>query len=144
MCGYLIFVRTIDRPTFTVNVEGLSPCTGDTVMATFTGAGGAVGEDFCATLIINTDQGGYCCSTYLCVPVPDCSEAVHRCGLDGDAEVGVSDFLVLLSAWGSCANCQDCLADLDGDCAVGVTDFLLLQLISPRSAAVCSLGILAS
>ncbi|MHC4218549.1 MAG: hypothetical protein ACYSU7_08860, partial [Planctomycetota bacterium] len=115
-----------DGSTFTVNIEGLSPCTGDTVMVTFTGSGGAVGEDFCTTLIINTDQGGFCCSTQLCVPVPDCSAAAIFCGLDGDGEVGVSDVLALLAAWGPCPDCGDCVADLDGDCNVGVTDFLTL------------------
>jgi hypothetical protein len=48
--------------------------------------------------------------------------------LDGDGVVGVSDFLLLLGAWGSCPDpCPpSCPADLDGDCAVGVNDFLLL------------------
>ena len=32
-----------DGTTFTLNVEGMSACTGDTVMATFTDSGGAVG-----------------------------------------------------------------------------------------------------
>jgi hypothetical protein len=115
-----------DGSTFTVNIEGLSPCTGDSVMATFTGAGGAVGEDFCTTLLINTDEGGFCCSTQLCVPVPDCSGAAIFCGLDGDGEVGVLDVLAMLSIWGPCPDCGDCVADLDGDCTVGITDFLIL------------------
>jgi hypothetical protein len=115
-----------DGSTFTVNIEGVSPCTGDTVMATFTGSGGAVGEDFCTTLIINTDQGGFCCSTQLCVPVPDCAASAVLCGLDGDGEVGVTDVLALLAAWGACPDCGNCIADLDGDCTVGVNDFLTL------------------
>jgi hypothetical protein len=45
--------------------------------------------------------------------------------IDGDGAVGVSDFLLLLAAWGPCpADC--CLADLDSDGSVGVSDFLLL------------------
>jgi hypothetical protein len=109
--------------TFTVNVEGFSPCTGDTVMTSVTAAGGAVGEDFCTMLIINTAQGGYCCSAQLCVPVPDCSGAALPCDLDGDGVVGVLDFLALLAAWGP--NPVHA-ADFDDDGAVGVTDLLLL------------------
>ncbi|MHC4080253.1 MAG: right-handed parallel beta-helix repeat-containing protein [Planctomycetota bacterium] len=115
-----------DGSTFTVNAEGLNACTGGTTMVTFTGAGGAVGEDFCATLIVNTEGGGFCCSTELCVPVPDCSAAALPCDFDGDGAVGVLDFLALLNAWGACSDCGDCPADLDGDCEVGVSDFLIL------------------
>jgi hypothetical protein len=118
--------------SFTVNAEGLDACTGGTTMVTFTGAGGAVGEDFCATLVVSTQGGGYCCSTELCVPVPDCANAVLLCDLDGDGAVGVLDFLALLDAWGSCSDCGSCAADFDGDCEVGVSDVLiLLALWSP-------------
>jgi agmatine/peptidylarginine deiminase len=43
--------------------------------------------------------------------------------LDGDGEVGVTDFLALLAAWGPNPGHP---ADLDGDDEVGVTDFLIL------------------
>jgi hypothetical protein len=46
--------------------------------------------------------------------------------LDGDGTVGVKDLLILLGAWGPCADCDDCPADLDGDCIVGVKDLLIL------------------
>jgi hypothetical protein len=115
-----------DGTTFTVNAEGLDACTGGTTMVSFTGTGGAVGEPFCATLLVNTEGGGFCCSTQLCVPVPDCSAAALPCGLDHDGEVGITDFLLLLGAWGPCLDCTDCPPDLDGDCAVGVTDLLVL------------------
>jgi hypothetical protein len=48
--------------------------------------------------------------------------------LDGDGTVGVSDFLLLLAAWGPCADpCPPhCFGDVDTDCSVGVDDFLLL------------------
>ncbi|MHC4218325.1 MAG: dockerin type I domain-containing protein, partial [Planctomycetota bacterium] len=48
--------------------------------------------------------------------------------INGDGLVDVSDFLLLLAAWGPCPDpCPPtCAADLDGDCAVTVTDFLLL------------------
>jgi hypothetical protein len=109
--------------TFTVNIEGLNACTGGTTMVTFTGSGGAVGEDFCATLLVNTAEGGFCCSTQVCVPVPDCSESVLPCDLDGDGVVGVLDFLVLIGAWGPNPIHP---ADFDGDDDVGVTDLLIL------------------
>jgi parallel beta-helix repeat protein len=112
-----------DGSTFTVNAEGLDACTGGTTMVTFTGMGGAVGEDFCATLIVNSGEGGFCCSTQLCVLVPDCSGSALPCDLDGDGVVGVLDFLVLLGAWGTNPIHP---ADFDGDGDVGVTDLLIL------------------
>ena len=48
------------------------------------------------------------------------------CDLSGDGIVGVNDFLLLLSDWGACANCENCEADFDDDCIVGITDFLIL------------------
>ncbi len=47
--------------------------------------------------------------------------------LDGDGMVGITDFLLLLGAWGPCpAPPAACPADLDGDGMVGITDFLIL------------------
>jgi hypothetical protein len=47
--------------------------------------------------------------------------------IDGDGVVGVTDFLLLLAAWGPCPDPPDpCPADLDGDGEVTVTDFLQL------------------
>ncbi len=43
--------------------------------------------------------------------------------LDGDGEVKVADLLILIGAWGPCADCD---ADLDGDGEVKVADLLLL------------------
>ncbi len=43
--------------------------------------------------------------------------------VNGDCVVGIADLLILLGAWGPCA---DCPADLDGSGAVGITDLLLL------------------
>jgi predicted outer membrane repeat protein len=52
----------------------------------------------------------------------------RSCDLDGSGDVGVTDFLQLLAAWGDCPDpCPpSCPADFDGDCEVGVTDFLIL------------------
>ncbi|MHC4970543.1 MAG: dockerin type I domain-containing protein [Planctomycetota bacterium] len=47
--------------------------------------------------------------------------------LDGDGAVGVTDFLLLLAAWGPCPDPPEpCPADLDGDGIVSVIDFLIL------------------
>ncbi len=46
--------------------------------------------------------------------------------LNGDGVVGVADLLILLSLWGECVDCGDCLADLTGSCTVGVSDLLIL------------------
>ncbi len=100
----------------------VSACTGDTVMTTFTASGGAVGEDLCFTMMVNDDQGGFCCSTQVCVPVPDCSEALGD--LDGDGIVGVMDLIMLLGQLGPCTG--GCWADMDHDGIVGVTDLLIV------------------
>jgi hypothetical protein len=49
---------------------------------------------------------------------PDCPG-----DLDGDGTVGVTDFLLILAAWGPCPGCPE---DLDGSGDVGIGDFLLL------------------
>jgi hypothetical protein len=49
---------------------------------------------------------------------PDCPG-----DLDGDGSVGVTDFLLILAAWGPCGGCPE---DLDGSGDVGIGDFLLL------------------
>ncbi len=49
--------------------------------------------------------------------------AVCLADLDGDGEVGITDFLALLAAWGPNPGHP---ADLDGDGIVGITDFLAL------------------
>ncbi|TDJ58376.1 MAG: hypothetical protein E2O40_01575 [Planctomycetota bacterium] len=116
-----------DESTFTVNIEGLNGCTGGTTQVTFTASGGPPGEQLCFTAIIN--DGGFCCSTEICITIPDCTPAAVPSDLDGDGVVGIVDFLALLNAWGSCSDCstpQACPADFDGDCSVGILDLLIL------------------
>ena len=43
--------------------------------------------------------------------------------VDGDGEVGITDFLDLLAVWGPCVGCPE---DLNGDGAVDLVDFLAL------------------
>ncbi len=71
-----------DGTTFTVNIEGLNACTGGTTQVTFTASGGAVGEELCFTALVN--DGGFCCSTEICVTIPDCTPAALPSDLDGD------------------------------------------------------------
>ena len=44
--------------------------------------------------------------------------------LDANGRIDVNDLLLLLAAWGRCADCGTCPADLDGDCGIGVDDLL--------------------
>jgi hypothetical protein len=46
--------------------------------------------------------------------------------INGDGEVGIIDFFIVLSQWGPCSNCANCSADLNGDCVVDIVDFLIL------------------
>lgn len=46
--------------------------------------------------------------------------------INGDNQVGVSDLLAVINAWGACGGtCPPaCTGDINGDCSVGVTDLL--------------------
>ena len=102
---------------------------GDTMSFSFTGSTGATGQDLCFTVMVVDQQGGLCCSTQLCVTIPDCTPVGAPSDLDGDGTVGMVDFLALLAAWGACSDCgtpQACPADFDGDCSVGILDLLVL------------------
>ncbi len=46
--------------------------------------------------------------------------------LDCSGSVGTSDLLILLSSWGPCDDCNNCVADLNDDCFVGTSDLLIL------------------
>ncbi len=48
--------------------------------------------------------------------------------LDGDGQVAVTDFLIVLGAWGPCGGAcpPSCPGDVNGDCAVNVTDLLAI------------------
>jgi 3-phytase len=51
-----------------------------------------------------------------------------RGDINGDGEVGINDFLMLLARWGPCPDPPDpCPADVDHDGIVGVNDFLILM-----------------
>jgi subtilisin family serine protease len=42
--------------------------------------------------------------------------------LNQDGAVNAQDIAIMLGAWGACADCDACVADIDGDCTVGATD----------------------
>jgi subtilisin family serine protease len=46
--------------------------------------------------------------------------------LNQDGFVNAADLSLLLAAWGACADCDACTADIDGDCQVGASDLSLL------------------
>jgi hypothetical protein len=46
--------------------------------------------------------------------------------INGDGNVNLIDFLILLEQWGPCGDCANCPADFDGDCMVDVVDFLIM------------------
>ena len=59
--------------------------------------------------------------------------------LDGSCDVGVSDFLDLLGAWGPCPPAPvDCPADFDNSGDVGVSDFL--ELLGNWGSCPCDTG----
>ncbi len=47
---------------------------------------------------------------------------------DGDREVGVNDFLLVLAQWGPCPEGDECPGDTSGDGIVDVVDYLLILL----------------
>ena len=48
--------------------------------------------------------------------------------INGDCQVGIVDFLLLLGHWGVCPTQGACVEDVDGDGVVGIIDFLLLLM----------------
>ena len=60
--------------------------------------------------------------TVLSMIVPDPAD------INADGLVGIVDLLILLGAWGPCADCVSCPADVNSNCVVGLPD--LLELLS--------------
>ncbi|MHC4651089.1 MAG: M14 family zinc carboxypeptidase [Planctomycetota bacterium] len=80
-------------------------------------------SESCAVRVRAAYDGGYygvwdeSDGTFIVIDVPPCPA-----DFDGDGEVGVTDFLLLLAAWGNAGGPED----LNGDGVVGVQDFLEL------------------
>ncbi len=84
-----------DGSTFTYTVAGIDGCTGGMGTYSFTASGGAVGEALCFSLLVIGDGGGFCCSTEICVTIPDCTPAALPSDFDD-----ILDLLILLGNWG--------------------------------------------
>ncbi len=95
----------------------------DTVMISMT-ASETVDVDFCELSIITVAISDGTIGDANNNQIPDDCETPGD--LDGDGVIGSFDLILLLGAWGRCAECGDCVADLDGDCSVGATDLLIL------------------
>ncbi len=78
-----------------------------------------------ATAYIPTSNGGYVEHDYGYLYAIDATVGAPA-DLDGDGVVGIGDLIILLVAWGPCADCGACPADLDGSCDVGILDLLVL------------------
>ncbi len=70
-----------DGSAFTYTVNGVDACTGGMSTYTFTASGGAVGEELCFTVLVNAD-GGFCCTTEICVTIPDCTLEMQVCDFE--------------------------------------------------------------
>jgi len=114
-----------DGSTFTYTVQGTDQCTGGSSSYVFTASGGAPGGEMCFTALVSGD-GGLCCTTQLCIIVPDCAELITPGDVDQDNVVGITDVMALLASWGPCPECSSCNADFDGDCDIGIGDLLVV------------------
>ena len=56
--------------------------------------------------------------------VPDDCQPCLAADIDGDGQVGIGDFLLVLAQWGPCP--PKCFADVNGDGDVGIADFLMV------------------
>ena len=108
-----------DGTTFTYTVTGVDSCSGGLSTYSFTATGGAVGEELCFTLLIG--EGGSCCTTELCVTIPDCSppdDVGCPADLDNDSSVNLADFLIVLASWSGPGG------DTNGDGTTDMQDLL--------------------
>lgn len=80
-----------DGNTVTFTVRGIDTCSGGSQNFVFTASGGAPGEQLCVTLLVNAN-GGFCCTTEICLTIPSCGPAAFDPnGLGG---VDAIDFLM--------------------------------------------------
>jgi hypothetical protein len=56
---------------------------------------------------------------FLLTPIGDCPADVN-----GDGEVDIEDYLLIIATWGDCQTGKICAADINADCVVNVQDFL--------------------
>ncbi len=125
------FTRPIDPAVGPGDVTGLTY--GD-ILALYAGSGGGAGVD-----LATVGLAAICCVRITNPGDPKVTPAIEidalsdvapvfaAADLDMDGMVGITDFLMLLAAWGPCPDPPaTCPADLDGSGDVGITDMLEL------------------
>jgi hypothetical protein len=118
-----VITECLGEGSFTVHVDGISSCTGGPVSFNYGFSDGAPGEEVCVEIALFDEAGAPCCTATLCTAVPDCAPRSLPCDLDGDGELGTTDMLALLAAWGATVPGPP---DFDGDGLVGIADLLHL------------------
>jgi hypothetical protein len=125
------FTRPVDPAVGPGEVTGLSY--GD-ILALYAGSGGGTGIDLatvgltaiCCVRITNPGDPKMTPGVEIDA-FSDVAPVFAAADLDMDGMVGITDFLILLAAWGPCPDPPaTCPADLDGSGDVGITDMLEL------------------
>jgi hypothetical protein len=87
------------------------------------------GTDAVTTITISLEHGEFVEGTVIDLWTNDPESADIPGDLNGDGVVDGADLLILLSAWGTCADPDDCPADLNDDGVVDGADLLILLSI---------------
>ena len=125
------FTRPVDPVLTTADFTGLDNAA---ILALYVGSGGGAGVDIgsvglAAVCCVRITNPGDPAETPACEidAFTDVAPVFAAADLDMDGVVGVTDFLMLLAAWGPCPDPPvECPADLDGSGDVGIDDFLNL------------------
>jgi len=123
------FTLPVDPALRTTDFTGLDLAG---ILALYTGSGGGAGVDIgsvglAAVCCVRITHPGDPAETPACEvdAFADVAPVFAAADLDMDGVVGITDFLMLLGAWGPCPDPPlECPADLDGNGDVGVDDFL--------------------
>ncbi len=123
------FTRPVDPALTTADFNGLDLAG---ILAVYAGSGGGAGIDLASAGLAEA-----CCVRITNPGVPartpsleidafaDVAPVFAAADLDMDGVVGITDFLILLGAWGPCPDPPlECPADLDDSGDVGIDDFL--------------------
>ncbi len=125
------FTRPVDPTLTTADFTGLDNAA---IVTLYEGSGGGAGIDIgsvglAAVSYVRITNPGDPAETPGCEidAVVDVAPVFAAADLDMDGMVGITDFLMLLAAWGPCPDPPlECPADLDGSGDVGIDDFLAL------------------
>lgn len=121
--AYLYNISDLMNPVLTAKVIANDEATGDTFGTSVAISGSPGVEVVMVGSVWDDDNGSNSGSAYVFVNqdgpgIPG--------DINNDGQVSTSDLLALLSSWGSCSDCSDCIVDLDSDCEVGTSDLLIL------------------